>query len=44
MQANMGEAECLTSARLQWLRQESGDGVRTLPLSDRTHVDWYGSK
>jgi hypothetical protein len=33
MQGNMGEAECLAPARLQWLRQESGDGVRTLPLS-----------
>jgi hypothetical protein len=33
MQGNMGEAECLAPARRKWLRQESGDGVRTLPLS-----------
>src|SRR2546425_9730554 len=30
---NQGEAECLAPARPQRLRLESGDGVRTLPLS-----------
>jgi hypothetical protein len=30
-------AECLAPARLHWQRQESGDGVRTLPLSFFLH-------